>query len=418
MDKLIINGGIPLTGEVVISGAKNSVLPIMAATIITPGKYRLNNVPKLRDTSTMMRMLEIVGAKVNFSNNIMDIDTSTCDKPIAPYELVKTMRASFYMLGPFLSRFNYAEVSLPGGCAWGPRPVDYHLNAMEILGAEIELSDGMMILKGKLDGAVINFKQKSVGATGNTLMAAVKANGTTIINNAAQEPDIETLCIFLNKMGANITGLGTSTLTIKGTKQLKADIEYDIIPDRIEAGTFLIAGAITSGNVKVTKVNPEHLSIVIDSLIKAGYKLDIMKDSILVRTNKKSILPVNITTATYPGFPTDLQAQWMALMMRAKGNSIITEEIYCDRFTHIAELSRFGAHIELKNNIAYVRGNDVLKGAPVMSTDIRASASLILAALSAEGRSSISRIYHIDRGYEKIERKFANLNADIIRIKD
>ncbi len=417
MDKLIIDGGKALNGEVVISGAKNAVLPIMAATILTPGIFRLTNVPKLRDTFTMKKLLEMVGAKVNFENNVMDIDTVECNNPVAPYNLVKTMRASFYVLGPFLSRFNYAEVSLPGGCAWGPRPVDYHLKAMETLGAKVELADGMMIVKGNLRGGEINFKQKSVGATGNALMAAVKARGTTVINNAAQEPEIEALCIFLVKMGAEIIGIGTDKITIKGKKELIAGIEYSIIPDRIEAGTFLISGAITSGNVRLKKVNPDHLTIVMDYLIKAGFKLDYGEDFIEIRPGSKSILPINITTATYPGFPTDLQAQWMALMTKADGISTITEEIYPDRFTHIAELSRFGAHIQLKDNQAIIQGQDNLKGAPVMSTDIRASASLIIAALSAKGKSSISRIYHIDRGYESIEDKFRNLNADIIRTK-
>jgi UDP-N-acetylglucosamine 1-carboxyvinyltransferase len=418
MDKLIINGGIPLNGEVIISGAKNTVLPIMAATIISPGEYRLTNVPKLRDTFTMKRLLELIGANVHFNNNIMEIDTSGCNTPIAPYNLVKTMRASFYVLGPLLSRFEHAEVSLPGGCAWGPRPVNYHLDAMEILGAEVNLSDGMMIVKGKLTGGIINFNQKSVGATGNAIMAAVKALGTTVINNAAKEPDIEALCIFLKKMGANIKGVGTDTIIIEGKKELKAGIEFDIIPDRIEAGTFLIGCAITSGTIRLKNVNPNHLNIVLNYLSKAGFKIITGDDIIEISPHKNNIIPVNITTGTYPGFPTDLQAQWMAFMTKAKGSSIITEEIYNDRFTHVAELSRFGAHIELISNKAYIQGYDILKGAPVMSTDIRASASLIIAALSAEGESSVSRIYHIDRGYEEIENKFANLNADIIRINE
>ena len=418
MDKLIINGGKSLDGEVVVSGAKNAVLPIMAATILTPGIFRLTNVPKLRDTFTMKRLLEMVGAKVDFENDVMDIDTVECNNPVAPYNLVKTMRASFYVLGPFLSRFNYAEVSLPGGCAWGPRPVDYHLKAMETLGAKVELSDGMMIVKGNLRGGEINFKQKSVGATGNALMAAVKARGKTVINNAAQEPEIEALCIFLVKMGAEIIGIGTDKITIIGKEELIAGIEYSIIPDRIEAGTYLIAGAITSGNIILKKVNPDNLTVVMDYLIKAGFILDYGENFIEISPGINSILPINITTSTYPGFPTDLQAQWMALMTKANGISTITEEIYHDRFTHIAELTRFGAHIQLSENQAIIQGKDNLIGAPVMSTDIRASASLILAALSAKGKSSISRIYHIDRGYEAIEDKFAKLNADIIRTQE
>ena len=418
MDKFIIEGGAPLKGEVEISGAKNAVLPIMAATIIVPGKYRLKNVPRLRDTLTMKKLLEMVGANVLYDNNIMDIDTSGCDTPIAPYDLVKTMRASFYVLGPFLSRFNYAEVSLPGGCAWGPRPVNYHLQAIEALGAEVDLSDGMIIAKGELKGGLINFQQSSVGATGNALMAAVNTNGTTTIRNAAKEPEIEALCHFLLKMGADIKGIGTDEIIIVGQKTLNADIEYSVIPDRIEAGTFLIAGACTYGDISVTNVNPNHLDIVLNYLAEAGFNLDVQNDSIRIYPSQNYINSVDMITGIYPGFPTDLQAQWMALMTLANGNSKITEEIYTDRFTHIAELTRFGAQVRLSGNIAKILGTNKLTGAPVMSTDIRASASLIIAALSAEGKSSISRIYHIDRGYENIEDKFNILGAQIERIKE
>ena len=418
MDKFIIEGGAPLKGEVEISGAKNAVLPIMAATIIVPGKYRLKNVPRLRDTLTMKKLLEMVGANVLYDNNIMDIDTSGCDTPIAPYDLVKTMRASFYVLGPFLSRFNYAEVSLPGGCAWGPRPVNYHLQAIEALGAEVDLSDGMIIAKGELKGGLINFQQSSVGATGNALMAAVNANGVTTIKNAAKEPEIEALCHFLLKMGADIKGIGTDEIIIVGQKTLNADIEYSVIPDRIEAGTFLIAVACTYGDISVTNINPNHLEIVLNYLAEAGFNLDVQNDSIRIYPSHNYINPVDIITGIYPGFPTDLQAQWMALMTLANGNSKITEEIYTDRFTHIAELTRFGAQVTLSGNIAKILGANKLTGAPVMSTDIRASASLIIAALSAEGKSSISRIYHIDRGYENIEDKFNILGAQIERIKE
>ena len=418
MDKFIIEGGAPLKGEVEISGAKNAVLPIMASTIIVPGKYRLRNVPRLRDTLTMKKLLEMVGANVLYDNNIMDVDTSGCDTPIAPYDLVKTMRASFYVLGPFLSRFNYAEVSLPGGCAWGPRPVNYHIQAIEALGAEVNLSDGMIIAKGELKGGMINFQQSSVGATGNALMAAVNADGITTIKNAAKEPEIEALCHFLLKMGADIKGTGTDEIIVVGQKTLNADIEYSVIPDRIEAGTFLIAGACTYGDISVTNVNPNHLDIVLNYLAEAGFNLDVQNDSIRIYPSQNYITPVNMITGIYPGFPTDLQAQWMALMTLANGNSKIAEEIYIDRFTHIAELTRFGAQVTLSGNIAKILGTNKLTGAPVMSTDIRASASLIIAALSAEGNSSISRIYHIDRGYENIEDKFNVLGAQIKRIKE
>ena len=418
MDKFIIEGGTPLNGKVKVSGAKNAVLPIMAATIIAPGKYRIHNVPELRDTLTMKRLLEMVGAEVHYENSTMQIDTSKCDTPTAPYDLVKTMRASFYVLGPFLSRFNYAEVSLPGGCAWGPRPVNYHLQAMEALGAEVDLSDGMIIAKGDLKGALIDFERSSVGATGNALMAAVTAHGKTVIKNAAREPEIGALCIFLKKMGAEIIGVGTDEITIQGKQELKADVDYTVIPDRIEAGTFLIAGAITNGDITVENIEPDHLIIVSKCLNDAGFKLDFKQNAIRIQSSGNSIRPVDITTAIYPGFPTDLQAQWMALMTKAKGQSTITEEIYTDRFTHIAELSRFGAHIRLINNQAIIKGMKILKGAPVMSTDIRASASLILAALSSEGTSSITRVYHIDRGYDKIEEKLTTLGARIKRVKD
>ena len=418
MDKFIIEGGTPLRGKVKVSGAKNAVLPIMAATIIAPGEYRIHNVPELRDTLTMKRLLEMVGASVHYENNTMQINTSKCDTPTAPYDLVKTMRASFYVLGPFLSRFNYAEVSLPGGCAWGPRPVNYHLQAMEALGAEVDLSDGMIIAKGNLKGALIDFERSSVGATGNALMAAVTAQGKTLIKNAAREPEIGALCIFLKKMGAEIIGEGTDEITIQGKRELKADIDYTMIPDRIEAGTFLIAGAITAGDITVENIKTDHLNIVSKCLNDAGFKLDFKQNAIRIQSSGNSIQPVDITTAIYPGFPTDLQAQWMALMTKAKGQSTITEEIYTDRFTHIAELSRFGAHIRLINNQAIIKGMEILKGAPVMSTDIRASASLILAALSSEGTSSITRVYHIDRGYDKIEKKLTTLFARIKRVKE
>ena len=416
MDKFIIHGGKKLKGAVEIGGAKNAVLPIMAATIIHGGKYRLLNVPRLKDTITMKKLLEIVGASINYNGNVMDIDTRNCNTPIAPYDLVKTMRASFYVLGPFLSRFERAEVSLPGGCAWGPRPVNYHLQAIESMGGTVDLTDGMIVVKGKMHGAEITFENSSVGATGNTLMAAVMAEGVTIINNAAKEPEIESLCEFLIKMGASISGVGTSILTVTGMQSLNADIEYTVIPDRIEAGTFLIAGACTFGDVTVNNVYPNHLEILLLMLKEVGFDIEINDTSIRIQSSNNFIKSKDMETDIYPGFPTDLQAQWMSLMSIANGRSKITENVYKDRFTHIAELNRFGAKIELDRNIAHTEGIDQFKGAPVMSTDIRASASLIIAALSAKGKSIISRIYHIDRGYENIEEKFKILGANIERI--
>ena len=418
MDKFLVNGGKSLFGTVQISGAKNAVLPIMAATIIAPGKYCIKNVPSLRDTYTMKRLLEMSGAVILFKNNIMNIDTSDCSNPIAPYDLVKTMRASFYILGPFMSRFNHAEVSLPGGCAWGPRPVDLHLMALEKLGADVNLSNGMIVAKGRLKGAIISFQTSSVGATGNAIMAAVKAKGETIIENAAREPEIESLCIFLNNMGANINGVGTDVLTIIGQDELHAGIEYEIIPDRIEAGTFLLAAAITKGKIVLNNVYPDHMRIVLEYLEKSGVEIDANMKSIHINASNSSISPVNMETGVYPGFPTDLQAQWMAFMLCASGASIITENIYLDRFTHVAELCRFGGDIKLYHNKAHINGGNALIAAPVMSTDIRASASLIIAALAAKGESSISRIYHIDRGYDDIELKLASLGADIRRVKE
>ena len=414
MDKLVIHGGHPLNGSVKVSGAKNAVLPIMTATIITPGSYKIKRVPDLRDTRTMISLLEIIGAEVNFEDGTLHIDTTKCDNPEAPYDLVKTMRASFYVLGPLLSRFGYAKVSMPGGCAWGPRPVNFHVDAMEQIGADIILEDGYIIAKGEnLSGGDVLFEVSSVGATGNAVMAAVKASGRTTISNAALEPEITCLCEFLNAMGASISGIGTNKLQIESVSEMKP-VDTEIIPDRIETATFLIAGAMAGEKVEVVGAEPNHLQVVLKRLQEVGSELEVKKNSIIIE-RKGRPRPVSVETAVYPGFPTDVQAQWMALMSLADGNSTITESIYHDRFTHIAELSRLGADIRLKHNVAEVKGKERLLGASVMSTDIRASASLILAGLAAEGQTEISRIYHIDRGYEKIEEKFQSLGAEISR---
>ena len=413
MDKFIINGGASLRGDVEISGAKNAILPIMAAVLLADGKSTLNNVPDLQDTRTMVRLLNMVGAKTDFNENSLTIDASTVDTFEAPYDLVKTMRASFYVMGPLLSRFGEARVSLPGGCAWGPRPVDYHLKGFEKLGAEIILEDGYIIARAKiLKGAKIHFEIPSVGATGNIVMAAVLAEGTTQITNAAREPHIVQLCDVLNDMGAQIEGVGTHKLTIHGVDSLNP-IEVKIIPDMIEAGTFLMAGAIL-GNITVNNVSPDHLSIVLQKLEQAGCTIYVDDDTISIE-KADNLKAVDMMTDVYPGFPTDLQAQWIALMSVASGSSIITDTIYHDRFAHVPELVRLGANISMENHVAIVRGVDRLRGAQVMSTDIRASASLVIAALMAEGKSTISRVYHIDRGYEKIEEKFKSLGADIQR---
>ena len=413
MDKIFIEGQKTLSGSVQISGAKNAVLPIMTAALMAEGRSVITRVPDLRDTRTMIRLMEIVGATCSFENGKLVIDGSSVNNPEAPYDLVKTMRASFYVLGPLLARFGVVKVSLPGGCAWGPRPVDYHLKGLEKLGAKITLESGYIIAEAKrLQGTKINFEFPSVGATGNIAMAAATAEGTTIIENAAREPEIVQLCEYLNSMGACIRGIGTTRLTIDGVETLhSADI--DVIPDRIEAGTFLAAGALL-GEITLNGVIPEHLDSVILNFKEAGCNVSTTSNSVTIAQADK-IQPVDMTTAVYPGFPTDLQAQWVALMSLAKGSSMITDAVYHDRFSHVPELNRFGANIKVENNTAFVRGVDELVGAPVMSTDIRASASLIVAGLAAKGRTEVSRVYHIDRGYEQIEEKFRSLGANIWR---
>ena len=384
MDKFLINGGKELNGVLKISGAKNALLPIMTATLLAPGNYKLNNVPDLRDTRTMSELLRQIGANVKFKNDCLYINTENILNPVAPYDLVKTMRASFYVLGPLLGRFGRAEVSLPGGCAWGPRPVDIHLDALKQLNVNISLDGGNIIADGIPKGCEINFRFPSVGATGNILMAAAKSEGQTILNNVALEPDIVSLGEFLIQMGADIRGLGTNQIIINGKDDLKSVDEFDIIPDRIEAGTFMIAAAMCGGKVQLDNINADHMMDVINKLEESGVELSLMENSIKLYGNN-TINPVNISTAPYPGFPTDLQAQWIAYMSLADGTSQMTEGIYFDRFTHIPELNRLGADIKLYKNKATIKGVSVLKGAPVMSTDIRASASLILAALAAKG---------------------------------
>ncbi|MCF7802797.1 MAG: UDP-N-acetylglucosamine 1-carboxyvinyltransferase [Candidatus Marinimicrobia bacterium] len=414
MDKLVAHGGNILTGHIPVSGAKNAVLPIMTAAILAPGKYTIRNVPNLRDTRTMSKLIEIIGGTVKLDSGTMELDTSGVNNPEAPYDLVKTMRASFYVLGPLLARFGEARVSLPGGCAWGPRPVDLHLRGMEALGANIELDSGYIIARGdQLTGAEFTMDISSVGATGNTMMAAVLADGVTTIENAAREPEIAALGRFLNEMGADISGIGTDVLEVRGVNDLHPT-DFTVIPDRIEAGTYLVAGAMIGENLEISPVVPKHMKAIIEKVRNAGAIVKISDEKITV-TRADKIQGIDITTAIFPGYPTDMQAQWMAFMATADGSAVITEEIYQDRFTHVAELNRLGANISLEGNVAVVKGVNSLKGAPVMSTDIRASASLILAALVAEGRSDIQRIYHIDRGYEQIEKKLQGIGADIVR---
>lgn len=416
MDKFVIQGGNRLCGRVRISGAKNGSLALMPTSILAGGTYLLKNTPNLRDVWTMSRLLDSMGIFCELNGNDLFIDSSGINSYEAPYEHVKKMRASFYVLGPLLSRFGQAKVSLPGGCAWGPRPVDLHIKGLEKLGAEIKIEAGYVIAKcQRLVGAKIHFDVSSVGATGNIMMAATLARGTTLISNAASEPEITALARMLVKMGARIEGIGTTTLEIEGVEQLHPTDETTI-PDRIEAATFLIAGAMSRGKIELENVNPYHLSSVIIKLEEAGCTIDVNADKILLEMNDAP-LPVDITTAVYPGVPTDIQAQWMAFMLLANGNSKITDNIYKDRFKHVPELQRLGADIEITENVATVHGGKPLSGATVMSSDLRASASLLLAALIAEGTTEVLRVYHIDRGYELIEKKLEALGATIKRVK-
>ncbi|RPI05738.1 MAG: UDP-N-acetylglucosamine 1-carboxyvinyltransferase [Ignavibacteriae bacterium] len=417
MDKFVINGGKFLSGKVTIGGAKNASLALMPATILASGISRLSNTPDLRDVTTMRRLLETMGIEISSAEQTMTINTASINSFEAPYEHVKKMRASIYVLGPLVARFGKAKVSLPGGCAWGPRPVNLHVEGIRRLGAEIELEAGYIIAKAKrLHGARVLFDISSVGATGNVMMAAVLAKGTTLIENAAQEPEIVQLSEFLITMGAKIHGVGTGRLEIEGVDELhSADITT--IPDRIEAGTFLIAGAIAGkrgGSIRLEKCNPHHIGALIIKLEDAGATVKTGTDWVELSPMEK-IAPINATTAIYPGFPTDMQAQWIALMSLAGGTSIVTDTVYFDRFMHVPELVRLGANITVKENIATVVGVRSLAGAKVMSTDLRASASLVLAGLVAEGTTEVLRVYHIDRGYESMEKKLQALGADIRR---
>lgn len=416
LDKFIIHGRRKLAGSVTISGAKNASLALMPATILAPGNYTLANTPVLRDVTTMSRLLETMGSRISHSNHSLKIDSAHITKFEAPYEHVKKMRASVYVLGPLLGRYGNARVSLPGGCAWGPRPVNLHIEGMRKLGAEIELEAGYIVAKARrLRGAKILFDISSVGATGNVLMASVLAEGSTLIENAAIEPEISALAEFLVTMGARIQGIGTNRLEIEGVKELHP-ADATTIPDRIEAGTFLIAAALagTKKPVRVERCNPSHVTAVLSRLGDAGARLKVEKDAVEIEAPGE-INPVSVTTGIYPAFPTDMQAQWIALMSLATGTSVVSETIYFDRFMHVPELIRLGAEITVKENAAMIVGVGKLKGAKVMSTDLRASASLILAGLAAEGTTEVLRVYHLDRGYETIEKKLQGLGADITR---
>lgn len=418
MDKIVVRGLKQLNGEIHTGGAKNSALPLLFATLLADGKHVFKNVPKLQDINSTQLLLEHLGAKVSWEGDNFIVECKGDLIKKAPYELVRKMRASILCLGPILARYGEAVVSLPGGCAIGTRPIDKHLDAMKTLGAEIEIQEGYVIARSKkLKGATIVFDGVTVGGTENALMAAVLAEGITVIENAAKEPEVDDLANYLLKMGAKIEGIGSSILTITGVEKLKA-AEHTVIPDRIEAGTLLIAGAITGGEVTVTKCIPQHLDALISKMKESGFKIDTGKDFITVR-KCASWKGVDVQTTPYPGFATDLQAQFMALMTVADGTSVISENIFENRFMHVQELVRMNADITSRTQVAIVRGKrGKLTGAPVMATDLRASASLILAGLASQGETQVLRVYHLDRGYEKLEEKLQKLGANAIRAKE
>ena len=416
MEQLKIRGGKPLHGEVAISGAKNAVLPILAATLLVAGETIIDNVPRLRDVHTFIKVLNAMGAKAAFTgDNQVTVDASHITNPEAPYELVKTMRASILVLGPLLARFGQGRVSLPGGCAIGARPVDQHIKGMQALGAHIDIHEGYIEASGKLRGSRFLMDVVTVTGTENLLMAAALAEGTTILGNAACEPEVSDLAHCLNAMGAKISGIGTTTLTIEGVRALKP-ARYATLPDRIETGTHLIAAAITGGDITTRHARPDLLEAVLEKLEAAGAEITRGNDHIrLVQRGRPRA--VSIRTAPFPAFPTDMQAQFMALNTIAQGTATIIETIFENRFMHAPELARMGADITIEGHTATVHGVEKLSGAPVMATDLRASACLVLAALAAEGESTIDRIYHLDRGYDAIEKKLSALGADICRIR-
>jgi UDP-N-acetylglucosamine 1-carboxyvinyltransferase len=417
MDKFIIEGPTLLKGEVGISGAKNAVLPLMAAALLADGRSVIENVPDLRDVRTMIKLLQMLGAEVQFEDNKLSIDASTVDNFEAPYDLVRTMRASIYALGPLLAARGRARVSLPGGCAWGPRPIDLHLMAIEKLGAKLSLDHGYIhAASRRLKGAEIVFPISSVGATANTLMAASLAKGTSVLRNAALEPEITELAKALVAGGVTIDGIGTSTLTVLGIRSFKP-FHHRVIPDRIEAGTFAAAAVISGGTVRLNRCNPGHLEAVLNTLKTCGAAVTVDTDNVLVKGPDR-IEPGQVVTREYPGFPTDMQAQIMAVLCLAKGVSTIKDTIYADRFTHVPELRRLGADIRLDGNLAVIKGVPAFMGAPVMATDIRASSALILGGLVARGTTEVRRVYHIDRGYDRIVEKLRLLGATIERISD
>lgn len=417
MEKLIIKGSIPLNGEIRISGAKNAALPILAGSLLSGHPIQISNIPHLQDVTTIVSLLSQMGVRVTLDERSnIEVNANGLASFHAPYELVRTMRASVLVLGPLLSRFGQAEVSLPGGCAIGTRPVDQHLKGMQAMGAEIHIENGYIKAKAKmLTGATIVMDIVTVTGTENIMMAAALAKGQTIIHNAAREPEVEDLANFLNILGAKIKGAGTSTIVIDGVKELTGG-QYHVLPDRIETGTYLAAAVITRGKIKLKNTRPDLLESVLLKLEEAGGRIDTGPDWITLDMRGERPHATNISTAPFPAFPTDMQAQMMAVNSVAVGTGVITETVFENRFMHVQELQRMGANIALKGNTAICTGTDKLHGAPVMATDLRASASLVLAGLAAHGETSIDRIYHIDRGYECIEEKLAQLGAQIHRV--
>jgi UDP-N-acetylglucosamine 1-carboxyvinyltransferase len=415
MKTIVINGGKKLHGEVAISGAKNAALPIIAAGLLCEGEHRIENVPALVDVTTLGKILRNMDVAFELKDNTVVVDSSKLTSPEAPYDLVRTMRASVLVLGPLVARFGRARVSLPGGCAIGARPVNLHTMGLEKLGAKVEIEHGYMVASAKrLRGAHIYFDTVTVTGTENLMMAASLAEGKTVLENAAREPEVVDLASALIKMGAKIEGAGTDVITITGVDRLRP-MQHTVLPDRIETGTFVIAAAITNGAITINKCKPAHLDALLAKVSEAGAQISIGDGTLTVRGQKK-IRPVNIKTLPHPGFPTDMQAQFMSLMALADGTSVINETIFENRFTHVAELRRMGADIVVEGRSAVVKGVPKLSAAPVMATDLRASATLILAGLAAEGQTVISRIYHLDRGYDNIEQKLSALGADIKRV--
>lgn len=418
MEKIVIEGKKRLSGEVSVGGAKNAVLPVMAACLLCEGESTLRNVPDLADVRTMMKLLETLGAKTEYENGDLSIDSRNADGWKAPYDLVKTMRASVLVLGPLAARFGRAEVSLPGGCAIGERPIDQHIKGLRILGAEVEIDEGYVRVSArKMRGATVPFDLSTVTGTENLMLSACLCEGETVLLNAACEPEVADLAEALNGMGADVRGAGTDIVTVRGVSSLRPLRGYEIMPDRIEAGTLMIAAALNESDITIANCRFEHLGALVGKLLQAGAEIEKTEDSIRVRGAGET-RSVDFATLPYPGFPTDMQAQMMIPMCVADGMSVITENIFPQRFMHTAELRRMGADIRLVGNSAVVRGVAEIRGAPIMASDLRASASLVLAGLRGSGRTEVSRIYHLDRGYERLDEKLASLGADIWRERE